>query len=301
MRRTGGLLAALAGALLACAPEAQDAEWRPAGDRRAELAIEMQLEPTEPVTADDRLRVVTFNVFFGDGVDELIELFSRAPLDRAEVFLLQEIEDRISEPGSRAAQIAEATGMAYVYLPSRQLGGGDGTHGMAILARRPMSEVRYMDLPFFGTSIRSDIRPALAVKIDGIDVVNIHLRLQLGIAERIIQLSPATRDLSTPSILGGDFNTNPYAWSDMIPILVDDPIVDLAVDEIVDDAMRDFGFDAATASSGATHDTPLSPLRLDSIYSRGLEIGESRVERSVDLSDHWPLWVDLAVPGSGAE
>jgi endonuclease/exonuclease/phosphatase family metal-dependent hydrolase len=218
-------------------------------------------------------------------------LFSTPPFDVADAFLVQEIEDHGAEPGSRAARVAAATGMAFVYLPAKMVNGG--TQGVAIFSRRRLANVRFMNLPFFGTSIRSDHRVALAVEIDGLDVVNLHLFLQLGIAERILQLGPATEDLLPVALIGGDFNTNPYAWGDMLPVVVTDPITNVDVARVVDDAMAEFGFDAATRASGATHNAPGTNFRLDSIYTRGLEVGAPRVERSVSLSDHWPLWVDV--------
>ncbi len=183
--------------------------------------------------------------------------------------------------------------MAYAYLPAREIDGG--THGMAILSRRPISNLRFMDLPFFGTSIRSDGRVALAATVAGVDVVNIHLFLQLSLSERIVQLAPATRSLLDRAIIGGDFNTNPYGWTDMLPNVALDPISDIDGAAVVDDAMVEFGYQAATRDSGPTHRSPHEELRLDSIYVRDLETIGSQVLRQADLSDHWPLWVDVVL------
>jgi endonuclease/exonuclease/phosphatase family metal-dependent hydrolase len=284
-----------AAALLAgCAPEPFDARWEPAEDRAAPLAVDSQLLPATPLAGEPTaLRIATYNVELGVDPEALAAVLDAPPFDRADAVLIQEIESSPGDGASQAARVAELTGMAHVYLPSRSIDGG-GTFGMAILARRPLANVRVMDLPFFGTSLRRDRLVALAVDMQGIDVVNVHLRVQLGIAERIVQLEPATRDLAPLAILGGDLNTNPYAWSDMIPVVPSEPITDVDVPAIVDAAMAELGgFDAPTAGAGPTQRSPAGELRLDSIYSRGFEAIAARVERSVDGSDHWPLWIDL--------
>lgn len=287
-------VAAICGLLGGCVPEAAEAFWQPASERAPQLAIESQLIPPAP-RSGSTLRVVSYNVEFGADVAGLATALSAPPFDTADVLLIQEIEDHPDEGGSRAARLAALVEAAFVYLPARRE--GESTHGMAILARREMSDVRFMDLPRFDTSIRTDGRVGLAVAVEGIDVVNVHLRLQLGVAERVAQLDPATRDLAPLTIFGGDFNTNPYAWLDMLPVVATDPISDLDVAAILDEVMIDRGFDAVTATSGPTHSSLAGELRLDSIYSRGLgAAGAPSVERDIELSDHWPLWVDLVLP-----
>lgn len=278
----------------ACAPGPSDARWQPAAERDPALAIESQLTPERPAAVESTLRIATYNVELGDDPERLAGLFSAPPFDRADAFLLQEIEAHGGV--AQAARVAELTGMAYVYLPSKSLDRG-GSSGVAILARHPLADVRFMNLPRFGTSLRRDRLVALAVDMGGVDVVNVHLRVQLGIAERIVQLEPTTRDLGDRVALGGDLNTNPYGWSDMIPLVPSEPITDFDVPSIVDEAMADFGLDAATADSGPTQRSPAGELRLDSIYCRGLEPLGVTVERGVGGSDHWPVWVDLGPGG----
>lgn len=285
------LAAAVVSGAFACALEVPTADWQSGSEREPPLAIESNLEPVL-ARSGEALRIVTFNVEFGEDTSALASLFESPPFDEVDAFLLQEIEDHAGEDESRAARLAAQTGMAYVYLPAKSVDGG--TLGVAILARRPLSNVRFIDLPFFRTSIRDDTRVGLAVQMAGIDIVNVHLFLQLGLAERIMQLAPATEDLAPVAVLGGDLNTNPYAWADMVPIVPLEPISDIDVPGIIDDAMREFGFDPATAEAGPTHHSPVSELRLDSIYTRGLMSENAVVERGVELSDHWPLRVDVA-------
>jgi endonuclease/exonuclease/phosphatase family metal-dependent hydrolase len=60
--------------------------------------------------------------------------------------------------------------------------------------------------------------------------------------------------------------------------------------------MRGLGFETPTAKLGHTADFPMLRPRLDSIFVRGLNARGGAVERSVKISDHWPVWVDVEVP-----
>jgi hypothetical protein len=33
--------------------------------------------------------------------------------------------------------------------------------------------------------------------------------------------------------------------------------------------------------------------RLDSVFTRGVTPGDGDVDRDLDLSDHWPVWLDI--------
>ena len=72
----------------------------------------------------------------------------------------------------------------------------------------------------------------------------------------------------------------------------------------LDAFMAKQGFKTPLAESGSTTRGRLWRARLDAIYIRGLEARGSDVERQVSVSDHFPVWLDLAWPpatsGAGA-
>jgi endonuclease/exonuclease/phosphatase family metal-dependent hydrolase len=129
-------------------------------------------------------------------------------------------------------------------------------------------------------------------------VVNVHLDTRLNVTTRIEQLRPAAIDLPERAIVGGDFNTNPAAWiGNTVPVLL--PVKgDSDQAPVLDDYMAALGYHCPTASFGPTAPIPVLQVRLDSIYLRGLAATAGRVERDVDVSDHWPVWVDVPLDRS---
>jgi endonuclease/exonuclease/phosphatase family metal-dependent hydrolase len=257
-----------------------------------------------PVSAEDSgraatpfLRVVTYNVLHGGDVDGLAQVFLDDPdLSRAGLLLLQEEESYPDEDGSRTARLAEALGMAYVYAPGRER--EHGTHGISILSAFPIENARVMELPAFDAGFAHHRRIALSadIRIDGmvLHVINVHLDTVLNVTDRILQLRPAVIEAPEVVLVGGDFNTNPYVWVDgTIPVLPTDSAVDTDQAPILDDYMRALDFDTPTSELGVTESNFYGTVRLDSIFTRGLDVEPGEVERQVDLSDHWPVWVDV--------
>jgi endonuclease/exonuclease/phosphatase family metal-dependent hydrolase len=255
-------------------------------------------EPTVARGTDAALRVVTFNVETGRDVEALARAFQDdAELARADVVLVQEIENHPGEGGGRAERLAARLGMGYAYAPERL--SGDGTHGLAILSVLPLENVEVMVLPHMEVAWTERHRIALAADVrhgdQVIHLVTVHLDTRLNIDKRILQLRPAVIDAPPCTIVGGDFNTNPYVWADnSIPQLPVDSIVGPDHQALVlDDYMRHIGFATPTAKLGTTNHTAVIDTRLDSIYARDLHVVPGEVEREIGLSDHWPLWVDV--------
>jgi endonuclease/exonuclease/phosphatase family metal-dependent hydrolase len=247
-----------------------------------------------PAAPRDALRVVTFNVHFGADVPGLAEAIRSNPrLSQADVLLLQEIE---SHPGdNRAARLADALNLNLVYAPARIE--GDGTHGLAILSRYPLSDLEVIrlkryDLGFRGT--RRRIAMAATVHAPGRDirVYNVHLDTRLTPEDRLLQLEPvvAAAVKQPAALVGGDFNTI-NAVSSLLPLLPV-PVPGFSQAGGLDAYMKAKGFATPFERIGRTHHFP---MRLDAVYARGLEVEGEGKETSVDVSDHFPLWVDVRV------
>jgi endonuclease/exonuclease/phosphatase family metal-dependent hydrolase len=299
------LVLVLAGgaAALACQePLGPTADWVDAETIPGVLRPEIVTTPIASADETGRaavpaLRVVTYNVLHGGDVDGLARIFLDDPdLSRAGLLLLQEEESYPEEPGSRTARLAEALGMAYVYAPGRER--ETGTHGISILSAFPIENARVMQLPEFEAGFAHHRRIALAadIRIGGmvLHVINVHLDTVLNITDRILQLRPAVIDAPEVVLVGGDFNTNPYVWVDgTIPVLPADSAASTDQAPILDDYMRAIDFDTPTADLGVTESNFYGTVRLDSIFTRGLDVVPGQVERQYDLSDHWPVWVDV--------
>ena len=261
------------------------------------LPCEVAVHDPVPARPGDDLRVVTFNVHFGANVPALAGAIRSNPeLSRADVLLLQEIE---SHPGGddRAAKLADALNLNLVYAPARIE--GDGTHGLAILSRYPLSDLevirlKHYDMGLGGFRARRRIAMAATVHLPDRDVrvYNVHLDTRLKPEERLLQLEPVVAEAvkQPAALVGGDFNTI-NAVSSLLP-LVPVPVPGFSQAAGIDAYMRSKGFATPFERIGRTHHFP---MRLDAVYARGLQVEREGKETSVDVSDHFPLWVDVKV------
>jgi endonuclease/exonuclease/phosphatase family metal-dependent hydrolase len=291
------LLVAVA-ALTGCNLEVGPAnDWIPIAELEGELAAASgpvpAAMPASDGTATAPIRIVSYNVAGGQKADEIGDAVRARPeLVAASIVLVQELESYPEESLSRTERLAEALDMGWVYVPARPKEGG--THGLAFLSRYPLRNVMSMELPHVEgghrrTAIRAD------VDIDGqlLRVVNVHLDTVINITDRILQLRPAVIDAPATVVVGGDFNTNPYTWQEGYPNAPAAVIGDSDQARLLDDYMSALDFTPATAELGPTEEMYGVRSRLDSIYVRGLDGGEGGVVRDIDLSDHWPLWLDV--------
>jgi len=248
----------------------------------------------------ERLRVVSFNVHYARDLELLARSLKSNPvLQDADIFLIQEIESYAGEGASRARKLAEALGLNFVYAPARTTRSG-GTHGLAILSRYPLSEIEVLDLPRNDLGSKTRHRIALGATVEAagrrLRLYNLHLDTRINIEERLAQLAPvveaARRQPLEAVVIGGDFNTNPFrwAWGGRLPWFRSNQAT------VVDSFMDARGFGTPLTESGFTTHRKLWKVRLDSIYVRGMVTGEFDVEEEVDVSDHLPVWLDLAWP-----
>jgi endonuclease/exonuclease/phosphatase family metal-dependent hydrolase len=248
----------------------------------------------------ERLRVVSFNVHYAQEVARLAEsLKSNPALEAADVFLLQEIESYPAEGASRTRKLAEALGLDYVYAPARITLTG-GTHGLAILSRYPLRDIEVLPLPRNDLGRKTRRRIALGATVEAggqrLRLYNVHLDTRINIDARVAQLAPvleaARHRTEEVVVLGGDFNTNPFrwAWGGRLPWFRSNQAAEL------DAHVAEQGFTTPLADSGSTTKRKVWKIRVDSIYVRGLEAKAWDVEREVDVSDHFPVWLEVAWP-----
>jgi endonuclease/exonuclease/phosphatase family metal-dependent hydrolase len=190
--------------------------------------------------------------------------------------------------------------MNHAYAPAWAYPDG-ATHGLAVLSRFPITSAGVLDLPFFDLRKDSERRIALRATLDVAGrvaaVVVVHLDTRINVNDRLEQLSPAARLADATCLLGGDFNTLPFVFAGrVIPLVPQEAVAPVDTAGAVDAFMQSQGFAAPTARSGDTTNNPVVGARLDSIYVRGYQAIASGVVRSVDVSDHFPVWIDVAWP-----
>lgn len=275
--------------------------WMAADAIDGALAVELGPAPAMRERAPV-LRVASWNVHFGANAAALAdELRADPELARADVLLVQEIEAYPHEPATRTRQLAEALAMTWVYAPARTE--GDGTHGIAVLSRYPLVGARVLALPHAESPWNERDRIALAVDVElgdvRVPVVNVHLDVRISAADRVRQLHPALIDAPSHAIVGGDFNTNPYAWvGGAVPLTSTQAVVGHDQAMILDDYLHALGFVGALAADVNTLNVAAISARLDNVYARGFALGAASVATGVDGSDHRPVWTDVHVPAA---
>jgi endonuclease/exonuclease/phosphatase family metal-dependent hydrolase len=241
------------------------------------------------------LRIVTFNVHYGADVPALVRSVRENPrLRAADVLLLQEIEQH---PGDdRPAALAEALGLNVVYAAARPA--GNGTHGLAILSRLPLRDLEVVGLHQYDLvySTRRRIALGATVDVDGrpLRIFNVHLDTRLAPEQRMDQLEPVAARASelARAIVGGDLNTINCVTSLLPALPIPFPGYGYEQGPVLDRFMRAHGFTAPLGSIGPTG--PLG-MRLDALYVKGVRVAGSGKEDTGSVSDHLPLWMDVAL------
>jgi endonuclease/exonuclease/phosphatase family metal-dependent hydrolase len=284
--------ASAATGLAACGVELGPSQpWQPIDQLRASMQAEQSspesFRAVRPTSADP-VRVVTYNTEYGQDPAGLAAAILADPeLSRAGVFLFQEEESYPSEGRSRAAQLADLLGLGYVYVPARTKGAG--THGLAVMSAFPLELVEKMDLPLADNGVqRIAVSADILVGERTLHVIEVHLETRLNPRDRVAQLHPAVIDAADAVLVAGDFNTNWLTWAGDVPVLAADR--DQA--PIVDSYMTSLRFDLPSVRSGPTEHVYGLEFRLDSIYTRGLDVAFGGVVRT-GPSDHWPMFIDV--------
>jgi glycerophosphoryl diester phosphodiesterase len=173
------------------------------------------LSAREPAT--EVVRVMTFNIHHGEGVDGRLDIPRIAEIIRAQkadLVALQEVDRGTLRTGDRdlAAELAALTGFNYVFGKNLDFQGGE--YGNAILSRFPIEQSRNLHYARVGNSEQRGLLQAI-IAIAGRQVVfmSTHLDHRPDDAERFMsidQIREAADDYGHLAlILAGDFNDVP--------------------------------------------------------------------------------------------
>ncbi len=290
----------------ACVPACEDIDdppvpvWTPVEQVQGRFAPEIGQLPAVEVLPHG-LRLVTYNVYEGiDVVPDAAFFMSDPDLSRAEVIAMQEVNHRFDSEESDAALFAKRLNMGFVFVPT--FATDDGLQGVAILSRFQMTDIQVMFLPeqtelnVLEQAARAALQVTIATDAGPIRIIDVHLDPILNMPERILQLRPAVLDAPAPVAVLGDFNTNDYVWGfESVPLFPLDSSASTSQAPALDGYMRGIGYDTPTSKLGDTwHGIP-EDQRLDSVFTRGLATGHGAVVRELDTSDHWPVWLDIAI------
>ena len=186
------------------------------------LSVLILLCAWTPVNAqllDRPLRILSYNIHHGEGVDGVVDLNRQASVINScspDLVALQEVDDRTERTGNvdQTARFAELTGLRGRFI--HQLDFEGGRYGQAILSRFPVSEVTLHWLPGMPDRERR-IVGTVEVQLDDLELTfaTTHLHhnnenFRLEQSRRLNELFAAGKE--TPNslvVLVGDFNAIP--------------------------------------------------------------------------------------------
>ena len=170
---------------------------------------------TPAVNAKRTIRVMTYNIHVGVGMDKKLDLQRIADVinkERPDFVGLQEVDRGVerTQRKDEIIELAQLTRMQYAFAPNLDYQGGK--YGVAILSRFPITSVDHrMYQNKRETERRGMIRAE--VKVDGkvVSFVTTHLDYQYqdGRLFEAEQLLEFLRDVKGPLIVVGDFNDEP--------------------------------------------------------------------------------------------
>jgi endonuclease/exonuclease/phosphatase family metal-dependent hydrolase len=243
---------------------------------------------------DAALRVATFNIHHGAGLDGRVDLerIARAIGDTgAEVVGLQEVDRHFHERSGfvdQAAWLAERLGAdlafgAAVDVDPLSPGEPRRQYGNAVVSAHPIRSSVTVTLPRSRRPERRVLLEAL-VTVRGVSVHVVATHLQNRAPDERRAQARAVRDhvagAGGPVVVLADLNARPHAAE-----------VATLTDQLVD------AWDVAGAGPGHTFDAGTPHARIDYVLvSPGVTVRSAAVVPT-DASDHRPVVADLAVPG----
>lgn len=232
-----------------------------------------------PSHPDGRLKVVSYNVAFGENVDAVAqELAEIDELKDADIILLQEMDEAGTE------YVAKALDYNYVYFPASVHQFHDKNFGNAILSKWPISDAGKFILPY--TSPRNGeqrIAVKAVVKVGDTDILTYSVHTEtvwLGPKKRAAQVEALLSDIPQYEhiVVGGDFNT----------------VTPRSITRL-EERFNRAGLEKA--SNGVDYSVKVAPvqLTLDHIFTKGMSVIQTGYAHQAAASDHFPVWVEAAL------
>jgi len=243
------------------------------------------------------IKVVSYNIRWrgGDDLQKLARLLKDdQAIGGAAILGLQEVDRNKKRTGNKntAEMLAESLGMYYAWAaPPAAKSEKEEETGVAIMSAYPLTNVRRLVLPHEGPGGRRRVALGATIKFGSIAmrVYSVHSETRIPVDCKLEQMKAVVNDLARygkeiPAIVLGDLNT----WE---PAAVDKTFK-LFVSESFHTP-----FDEQPTFSRRALFIPID-LKLDWIWLRNLEATSNGIDRTIKLSDHWPLWIILRRPGA---
>jgi endonuclease/exonuclease/phosphatase family metal-dependent hydrolase len=247
-----------------------------------------------------QIKIVSYNIRWRSG-DELRRisqnLKSAAGIGGATVIGLQEVDRNKGRTGNvnTARILAQELGMYYAWAaPPATKGAKEEETGVAILSAYPLTETTHIVLPNEGPGgrRRSALGATVTIGSRKIRVYSVHAETRITVGKKLDQMRAVLADLNhypktMPAIVLGDFNT----WE----VNAGEETTRLFVDA---DFQTPLPSDAPTFQTKALITIE---LKLDWIWLRGLPAESYGIDRTLTVSDHWPLWTVVTLKGGSTQ
>lgn len=225
-------------------------------------------------------------------------------LPSVDVLALQEADKRTQRAGDHhvARELAEAMEMDWIHVPAGIPRGekpktrqwwldfeepiaidDTGDTGVGLLSRLPLNDVTRIDLPWHECAWRPRLAMAATVSVGSrkLRIFNAHVDPHAAVGGQLEQLqvlvSQAEKN-NLPTLILGDFNT-------------------LSKKKGLETRrfLESNGYSTPFPTGTATWRGAGIRLHADWIFSRDLRIAKWGVARPLNVSDHWPIWVEVEV------
>jgi endonuclease/exonuclease/phosphatase family metal-dependent hydrolase len=225
-------------------------------------------------------------------------------LPPVDVLALQEADKETTRAGKHhiACELAEELGMSWVHVPAGLPRGvapkkgqwwlnfeeqielfDPGDTGVALLSHFPIQDVVRIDLPWAECAWRPRLSIGATIRLgnESVRLFNSHIDPHSAVSGQIDQLQVVldqARQSNKPTVVLGDFNT-------------------LSNRKCVETrrALESEGYVTPFPTGTATWRGAGIRLQADWIFVRGLKITRWGVARPLNVSDHWPIWVEIHV------
>ncbi|MGI9067025.1 MAG: endonuclease/exonuclease/phosphatase family protein [Pyrinomonadaceae bacterium] len=238
------------------------------------------------------VRVVSYNIRWrgGEELRQLAQLFKDDPeIGGAAILGLQELDRNKKRTGNKntAKFLAEELGMYYAWAaPPVPKSEEEEETGVVILSSYPLSQVQRIVLPHEGPGRRRRVALGATVTMGktSLRVYSVHSETRISVDRKLDQMKAVFGDLANyprgmPAVVLGDFNT----WEQ-------DAVAKTSKLFTAENFHTPFDEQATFFRRVLFVSVD---LKLDWIWLRNLEHSSYGVNRRIELSDHWPLWVVL--------
>jgi endonuclease/exonuclease/phosphatase family metal-dependent hydrolase len=238
------------------------------------------------------IKIVSYNIRWRGGEDlrELIELLRHdREIGQAAIIGLQEVDRNKKRTGNTntARLIAEELGLYYAWAAPPPAPGKEQQEeetGNALFSIYPLTDVTRIVLPNEGPGGRRRVALGATVTIGPgtlLRVYTVHAETRTTKEKRSQQFQAVLEDLAQRpkmerAVVLGDFNT-----------ITDDDV--RATSQLFTLAR----FQTPFPNNEPTWKTFIIKLKLDWVWLRGLRALDYGIDRKIELSDHWPLWLNV--------